>query len=597
VSNNHRIFFTLYMMEQDGRMLKPGERSSMLEHLSTCSACQGDLLLYQDLRARARQHLNIAPAPILTDKLIRSVQQRSRYKRLSLPLRIVAWVGLGLLAVFLIDWIFTFLLPIPASQPPGVPTSEVSISPVLPAPDEARPESLPTAFASEEGKTPVEPILYGDGSMGSWSPDGTYYFTPLLETPIPGSDRRTTVLHFTAAETGLDCPASETFIGAQGYQNFAWLDEENLLFIDRAGRALLFSPCKPGFLDLSDRFAEPLVGVGAPLISSVPARAGPLLLEASSAYWLLNPATLQARPLAEPVPSAGQVDSFSWTDDGRQLAVLQPIQNEPDRTRLTLLDLDSGQILRSFEVETGNEDRAPIIERIGPERLFVWGFGTGGPLLVDLSVEPARQERVLPELFGHELDYPLDVHSMGAFYSPDSNSFHIVVHVNLPGDQSIYLYHGESGQVEVFPGEGQALVIFPGDDLMLQVPLQEISAYEEEYDLIWADAPEQESKRLVVSEHSYRNDPYLKFRLLPDRQALLISSTQGISMVGLPGGETLEFWQLVGGETATYVSLILSPDGRSVIAHAHLNSPMEGEGQGSPLYWIPLDELPRNVRP
>ena len=50
-------------------------------------------------------------------------------------------------------------------------------------------------------------------------------------------------------------------------------------------------------------------------------------------------------------------------------------------------------------------------------------------------------------------------------------SYHIVVHMSLPEDKSIYLYHGEDGKVEKLAGDRQVLMILPGDQLMPMVPL------------------------------------------------------------------------------------------------------------------------------
>jgi hypothetical protein len=487
----------------------------------------------------------------------------------------------ALLALVLAQWIFTNLRPAPAVLPSASPTLPRSIP---------TPLSTPAVIVDEAGKLPVQPLLQGEPyGQGSWSPDGDYFFIPLLDMPPPGGDRRFTSLHFISAATGEDCPASETFLGQQGSLSYAWLDNERVLFIDKNGRAFLFTACQDGTLDLSDRFDEPLLRVAQPLISPELAAHDPLLLEAPSAYWLLNPVTMEARALAEPVPSPGQGDSFAWPPSGHQISVLQPVVGKPERSWLVLLDLDSGQVLRSLEIETGwEEGRAPIVEWMGAEQLFVWGFGTTGPLLVDLSVDPPQQVRVLTELFGLDLTYPDQIHSMGAFYSAASDSFHIVAHINLPEDQSIYLYHSETGQVEQLTGDRQVMMILPDDQRMPLVPWQDVPTYDDEYDLVWVDAPEQPQVRLQVSGHTPRNSPYLQSRLLPGGGRMLFGSTQGISLVGLPGGERLAFWRLVGAENATLPALSLAPHGRALIAVAYPSSSQTT--QGSLVYWLSLEE-------
>jgi hypothetical protein len=471
---------------------------------------------------------------------------------------------------------------------------------------------------NEAGKLPVEPFLQGEpAGQGIWSPGGDHLFLPLLEIPIPGSDRRSTSLHFISANSGEDCPATETFLGSQGsQQNYAWLDDERVLFIDRQGRALLFTLCQPGSEDLRARFDEPLLRVAQPLDLSQPAPQGPLLLEAPSAYWLLDRATLEARPLAEPVPSSDLdpavlqtrtqadpiptldlADSFAWSPSGSQVAVLQPVPGRPGLSRLVLLDLESGLVTRSLEIEAGNEGRAPFAEWLGPERLMVWSMDAAGPLLVDLSEDQPRQVRVMTELFGLDLVYPDEMYSIGSFYDPAGGSYHIVAHVNLREDRSIYLYHGESGQVEQLDGDRQVLMIFPSDQRMPLAALQDVPNYDDSYDLVWVDASDRAQGRLQVAGHTPRGYPNLQSRLLPGSSSILFGSTQGISLVGLPGGETLVFWRLVGAETSTLPSMSVAPDGRSLLVTAHLESSAEGKNQGALLYWIGLDAPGQEASP
>jgi hypothetical protein len=270
------------------------------------------------------------------------------------------------------------------------------------------------------------------------------------------------------------------------------------------------------------------------------------------------------------------------------MSVLQPIAGKPEFSRLVLLDLDSGQVLRSMEIEASNEGRAPLIEWLGPERPFVWSFGVGGPLMVDLSVDPPKQVRVLPELFGLNLmTYPDQISSMGVFYSSVDGGYHIVAHVNLPEDKSIYLYHGENGQVEKLAGDRNVMMILPGDQRMPLELWQDTPTYDDSYDLVRVDAADQPQTPLQVSGHIPRKSPNLQSRLLPGSKRMLFGSTQGISLVGLPGGETLAFWQLVGAETSTLPTLSLAPNGRALIAVAHLN---DSQIPDSPLYWLSLEK-------
>ncbi len=582
MSDIHRRVFELNLIELEGRSLDPHQRGELHAHLAACPECRADLRLYQGLRLQADERWTVSPAPVSVGKVLQESQAHSRLRQAALPLRALLWAALAILGLALAQWVFTRVRPMPAILPVATTTPE----PLTPAPP-----VTPTLSVDQAGKLPVEPLLQGDPSgQGIWSPDGKYFFITTLDRPVPGSDRRSTSLHFIKTGSGQDCPASETFLGGQGFQNYAWLDSEHVLYIDRRGRALLFTACQAGFLDLSDRFAEPSVRVALPLIPSEPAEGGPLLLQTASAYYLLDPITLQARLLAEPKPSPELGDSYAWIPSGRRLSVLQQIAGQAGRSRMVLLDLESGQVLRSLEIETSAEGTAPIVEWMGPERPFAWGFGTGGPLLVDLSIDPPRQVHVLPELLGLDLLYPDQINSMGVFYNPENGGFHVVVHVNLPDDNSIYLYHSENDSVEKLAGDRQMLMFLPGDQRMPLAPMQDAPTYQDSYDLFWVDKPDKPQAQLQISGHSPRNYPMLHIDLLPGSQRILVGSSQGVSMIGLPAGETLAFWRLVGAEDASSPSLNLAADGRTLFVTAHLNPSADGQDRGSLLYWIRLGE-------
>jgi hypothetical protein len=179
---------------------------------------------------------------------------------------------------------------------------------------------------------------------------------------------------------------------------------------------------------------------------------------------------------------------------------------------------------------------------------------------------------------------------MGAFYATADDDFHIVAKLALPEDQSILLYHGESGQVEVLPGDHAVLMIFPSDQRMPLVPWQDTPTYDDAYEVVWVDAPEQPPVQLQVSGHTPRNYPDLQTRLLPGGKRMLFGSTQGISLVDLTSGETLAFWRLSGAENALLVSAWPDPQGHSTIVYADVQSIEGDQSQGNLLYWLPLEE-------
>jgi len=494
-------------------------------------------------------------------------------------LRLVAWIGSGLLALFLLIWALTYLRPNPAA-----------LSPISPTIDQSTPTALDSSATVMDKTTeiPVEPLLQSESTgQGLWSPDGNYFFIPLGDIPAPGGDRRLISLHFISTATGEDCQASETFLGQHGFQNYAWLDNERVLYIDNKGKPLVFTACMPGSYDLGDRFNEPLVRVAMPLGSPAPPLQGPLLLESASAYWLLDPVGLQVRVLNDPSPSPELADSFAWLPSESLMAVMQPIADEPELSRLVLLNLDSGEVLRSLEIHSSHEWGAPSSEWLGTQRLFIWSMDQIGPILLDLSQEPPQQVRVFAELYGIDMLYPEQLSSMGVFYAPDGDEYHIVFKAEFPDDRSIYLYHSESGQVEKLDGDRQAMMIFPDDQRMSLISMPDGPVEDGSYDVLWVDEPDRPQVHVEASGHLPRNYYLLQSHLLPGGTRMLFGSSQGISLVDLPDGKTLAFWRLTGVEGSWLPHLYLSPDGRVLIA---TTESLESVPQGSGLYRLVLEE-------
>jgi hypothetical protein len=494
-------------------------------------------------------------------------------------LQLVGWIGFGLLALALLVWALTYLRPDVAALSSQNPSAVQSTPTALVS---------PIAIVDQANEIPIEPLLQSDSvGQGLWSPDGEYFFIPLGDLTAPGGDRYNISLHFISASSGEDCPASETFLGQHGYQNYTWLDNERVLYIDNRGQAFLFTACEPGSQGLSDHFNEPLVRVAMPLAPTDPPMQGPLLLETASAYWLLDPITLQARALSDPIPSPELTDNFAWLASEHLMAIMQPITEKPELSRLVLLNLDSGEVLRSLEIQSSHEWGAPSSEWLGTQRLFIWSMDQIGPILLDLSQEPPQQVRVFAELYGIDMLYPEQLSSMGVFYAPDGDKYHIVFKAEFPDDRSIYLYHSESGQVEKLDGDRQAMMIFPDDQRMSLVSMPDGPVEDGSYDVLWVDEPNRPQVHVEASGHLPRNYYLLQSHLLPGGTRMLFGSSQGISLVDLTDGKTLAFWRLTGAEGSWLPHLYLSPDGRVLIA---TTESLESVPQGSGLYRLVLEE-------
>jgi len=494
-------------------------------------------------------------------------------------LQLVGWIGFGLLALALLVWALTYLRPDVAALSSQNPSAVQSAPTALVS---------PIAIVDQANEIPIEPLLQSDSvGQGLWSSDGEYFFIPLGDLTAPGGDRYNISLHFISASSGEDCPASETFLGQHGYQNYTWLDNERVLYIDNRGQAFLLIACEPGSQGLSDHFNEPLVRVAMPLAPTDPPMQGPLLLETASAYWLLDPITLPARALSDPIPSPELADNFAWLASEHLMAVMQPIADEPELSRLVLLNLDSGEVLRSLEIQSSHEWGAPSSEWLGTQRLFIWSMDQIGPILLDLSQEPPQQVRVFAELYGIDMLYPDQLSSMGVFYDPGGDRYHIVFNANFPEDKSIYLYHSESGQVEELDGNRQVMMIFPGGQRMALIPLEDGPVEDGSYDVLWVDATDRPQAHVEASGHLPRNYYMLQSRLLPGCIRMVFGSSQGISLVDLTNGETLAFWKLSGAENALLPHLSLSPDGHVLIITTDAS---DNQPQSSMLYRLALEE-------
>jgi hypothetical protein len=147
--------------------------------------------------------------------------------------------------------------------------------------------------------------------------------------------------------------------------------------------------------------------------------------------------------------------------------------------------------------------------------------------------------------------------------------------------------------VEKLAGDRPVLMILPGDHLMPPIQWQDTPTYEDVYDVVWVDRPEQPPIHLKVRGHTPRNYQLLASRLRPGSTGMLFGSTQGISLVGLPGGETQAFWQLIGAEDAIYPTILLTPDGLGAIVFVSSNS---SGTQDNLVYWLSLASTPAPTR-
>jgi hypothetical protein len=97
----------------------------------------------------------------------------------------------------------------------------------------------------------------------------------------------------------------------------------------------------------------------------------------------------------------------------------------------------------------------------------------------------------------------------------------------------------------------------------------------DEYELVWLDGSH-ETIRLTVEGHTPRVHFQIFPGYIPVASQLVLSSSQGISLVSIPDGEITGFWDL--SSDADYFSVMASPNGEALIV----------ESGGDGLYYIPI---------
>jgi hypothetical protein len=418
-------------------------------------------------------------------------------------------------------------------------------------------------------RTPVQPALRAASlQLGDWSPDGGFL---VFSLPEGSGDQPVLRLYFLDAATGAICPAGgRAWAAARSWEElrerFAWLPDGRLLLVTANGEMRLFRPCASDE-DLAGRYPATFTQVTA-----YDARRGRVLLRAEAAYWLLDAVSLEVRPIpaVSPNPYEFHRDFAAWSPTGAWLAIARLDGREAgDGTTLYIVDAQTGGVARRLSLDNDSDWSAPWFEWVTDAALVTDAGGT----LIDLRAEPPTVTDLNAEVF--LLDTSDFASSATLVAGPDA---FIAVRVNHPRNQNAYLYHLGTGQVEVLQSESD-LVLFLGDRQWTQLPMAEFPpGYRDEYELVWLDAPQAAPRRLAVEGHVPRNYPTLSMRYLPASSRMAFASSQGVSLVSIPEGDLLKFWDLAGGGGSPHTHLLATPDGRALVADA----------AGVGLYFIPL---------
>jgi len=425
-------------------------------------------------------------------------------------------------------------------------------------------------------RTPVQPLVRVRSiTRGTWSVDGKYLVFGVLDTSeVPPS----TTLNFLNAETGHICQADERYPSISRISNlrrqYAWLPDGRLLFISEEGEMDLLRPCEAGRERLADRYPAKFSQVAA-----YEGKSGRILLKSEQAYWILDGDSLEARqvPGVSPNPYEFHWDNYAWSPGGERLAISR--LNGRDReagSTLYLVAGGTGEVMKSLPLEYAFDQSAPWVEWLTKDELLLHSEGVLA--MVDFRSDPPRIVNVLKDIFALDIAYPEEISSMAPITDKAGESYHLAVRVNHPRNQDLYLYHSETGSVEVLRHEVNTILFFPDGEWTGLWKWEDTPTYRDEYELVWVDTPGKETGRLVVQGHTPRNYPTLFARYLPRSSQMAFSSSQGISLVSVPDGELLRFWELAGAEGSRSTHVLASPDEKVLVAMA--------DGVG--LYFIPL---------
>jgi hypothetical protein len=268
-------------------------------------------------------------------------------------------------------------------------------------------------------------------------------------------------------------------------------------------------------------------------------------------------------------------DTFAWLPGGERLAIAR--LNGRDRSEgssLYLISGEAGQVENSLPLAYASDQSAPWIEGLTDQAVLV--HGNGDLVVIDFSPDPPVFVNVLVDIFGLDIDYPDEVSAAGSFVDRQGHGYYLAVRLNHPRNQATYLYHSETGRVNVYDHEHHTLLLLPDGQLVEMPKLENTPSYRDEYDLALVDAPEAVQPRLALSGHTPREYPHLSIRYLAATSQIAVGSAHGVSLVSLPDGEMAAYWDLTGPGFSPW--LIVAPDGSALAAAKDLGG----------LYYIPL---------
>jgi hypothetical protein len=460
--------------------------------------------------------------------------------------------------------------PEPTTTPPPVPTLSVQ-------------ETMIKPFLT------VESISFQGISFGGWSPGGGALAFSVVDKPDPESERLFQTLRFLNVNTGELCQYPDTYQGTMDIRpQIAWLPDGRILVVTDHNDVVLHTPCVDKATTISDAFPEPILSIAAQSPDN-----STLLLRGQNAYWLFEAATqavLQVEGLAPTTTEPYDVNRCDWSPSGSRVAISTPGSATYEAgSTVYLVNVQTGQVEQTIELDFAGEGSAPHPEWLVSDQLVIWVGSDSGPVQITLGPGTPQIVPIIPEIFGLDIKYPDDMEAIATVEDQVADTYHIVMALGSPDSNTVYLYHSETEAVEKLPHERTTFLFFPNGS-WTRMPKRDwdnpagAPGSVDEFQLVWVDS-DQEARRLVVEGHIPRQYPDLNAVWLADTSQMIFSSSQGVSMVSIPDGALLDFWELEGYDGSAYPYLFVSPTGDVMLAVAPLSDP-DGQLTGEGLYLI-----------
>jgi hypothetical protein len=475
-------------------------------------------------------------------------------------------------------------------SPPSQPSACENRLPELknkydPPPMSAMQANLPTAQPMPTSQVPIprktiQPLVKAISiETGGWSPDGRFFFFGL---PEAAGSQNLISLSFLDEETGHLCSMGQKFpLEGDLRGHFTWLPDGRVLFLSTDRELILIKPCQSDFERISSRYSEKFIQIMVPDQNNDPSNNGRVLLKSDTGYWILDGNSLEASQVPGVSPNLNSTggDSVAWSPDGDQLVIdnLNGTGKDAGRT-LLIVNAAIGELVKKIPMPDLTSQGPLMIDWLSDHELLT--NSKGKLLVIDFQPTPPKTTDVLKDFFSLDIAYPDDISSMASIPDPSGKSYHLAVRVNHPRNKSIYLYHSETGKVDVLNSDTNVLLFFPGGNWTEMRLLEEPYSDRDEFEMVWVDMPGKASQRLIVQGHQPRNYPTLYLNYLPEKSQMLFSSSQGISLVSLPEGKLLGFWDLADLKYHYQPYLIVSPTHRVAVVVA------DGDG----LYYLQLDK-------